>query len=115
MVEVALSSDLRVKILVLSPPLSPLPCVRYLSLEAVDENIGRIIEACDETDSILIVTADHGNSDNMLDKEGRVLTAHSMSKVPFIVTLDNIKLKDGKLADIAPTILKIMEIDNSSR
>ena len=81
------------------------------AMETSDECIGKIYNKIEEKHGVLLITADHGNSDNMLDKEGRVLTAHSMSKVPFIVTLDNIKLKDGKLADIAPTILKIMGID----
>ena len=46
----------------------------------------------------------------MLDSEGNIITSHSLSKVPFIITDKNIKLKDGKLSDIAPTILKILNI-----
>ena len=60
---------------------------------------------------ILIVTADHGNADYMLDSKGNVITSHSNSLVPFIVTDNKYKLKDGKLADIAPTILDIMNIE----
>ena len=47
----------------------------------------------------------------MIDKEGNVVTSHSTSLVPFIVTDNSLKLKDGKLADIAPTILDIMKIE----
>ena len=58
----------------------------------------------------MVITADHGNSDYMLDENDNVITSHSTSLVPFIITLDNYELKNGKLADIAPTILDIMGI-----
>ena len=80
------------------------------ALETVDVCLGKIINAINDKEGILIVTADHGNSDEMLDKEGNVLTSHSLNKVPFIINQKNIKLKNGKLADIAPTILKLMNL-----
>ena len=80
------------------------------ALETVDECLGKIINTINDKEGILIVTADHGNSDEMLDKEGNILTSHSLNKVPFIINQKNIKLKNGKLADIAPTILKLMNL-----
>ncbi len=80
------------------------------ALETVDECFGKILNIINSKDGTIIVTADHGNSDEMLDKEGNVLTSHSVNKVPFIINKKNIKLKNGKLADIAPTILKLMNL-----
>jgi len=59
----------------------------------------------------MLVTADHGNCEEMLDKDNNILTAHTTNKVPLIITNKNMELKDGKLADIAPTILKILTLD----
>ncbi len=58
---------------------------------------------------ILMITADHGNCEEMIDENGNILTSHTTNKVPFLIT-KNYKLKDGKLADIAPTILKLLNI-----
>ena len=80
------------------------------AVEVVDECVGKIYKKIKELNGLLLVTADHGNSDYMLDEEGNVVTSHSTSLVPFIITDKNIKLKDGKLADIAPTILDLMDI-----
>ena len=81
------------------------------AVEVVDECVGKIYNKVMELDGTLIVTADHGNSDYMLDDNDNVITSHSTSLVPFIVTADKYTLKNGKLADIAPTILDIMGID----
>lgn len=80
------------------------------ALETVDQCLSRIQEKIDELGGVLVVTADHGNSDVMLDEEEHVITSHSTSKVPFIVTKKDISLKDGKLGDIAPTLLTLMEL-----
>ena len=80
------------------------------AVEVVDECIGKLYKKTKELDMTLIVTADHGNSDYMLDENNNVITSHSTSKVPFIITDNSYKLKDGKLSDIAPTILDIMGI-----
>lgn len=77
------------------------------ALEAIDICLGKIIKKIKEINGNLIVTADHGNSDYMIDDEGNVVTSHSKSKVPFIIMKNGLKLKDGKLGDIAVTILKL--------
>lgn len=77
------------------------------ALECVDRCIGILYKNFNGT---MIITADHGNADYMLDDDNNIITSHSLSKVPFIVTKENIKLKDGKLSDIAPTILYLLGI-----
>ncbi|MDK2791635.1 MAG: 2,3-bisphosphoglycerate-independent phosphoglycerate mutase [Deferribacteres bacterium] len=83
--------------------------------KAVDNALGRVIKIADETNSVLIVTADHGNCEQMWDYENdQPHTAHTINPVHFIVYNYNCKLKshkDIKLADIAPTILDIMGIE----
>ena len=81
------------------------------AVEVVDECIGEIYNKALEVGATLVVTADHGNSDYMLDSEDNIITSHSTSLVPFIITDTKYKLKNGKLADIAPTILDIMGIE----
>ena len=81
------------------------------AVEVVDECVGMIYNKCLEQNYTLVVTADHGNSDYMLDENNNVITSHSTSLVPFIITDNNYTLKNGKLADIAPTILDIMNIE----
>lgn len=81
------------------------------AVEVVDECIGKIYKKIKNLDGTLIITADHGNCDYMLDDENHIITSHSLSKVPFIITNKNLKLKDGKLSDIAPTILSLLNIE----
>ena len=80
------------------------------AVETVDACMGRIVaEVAKHDDVVLVVTADHGNADCMFDETGKVNTAHTTNPVPFAVCEKGLKLKDGgKLADIAPTILRIM-------
>lgn len=80
------------------------------ALEVVDDCVGKILNIINNKNGILIVTADHGNSDEMIDKDGNVITSHSLNRVPFIINKRGIKLRNGKLADIAPTILKLMNL-----
>ena len=80
------------------------------ALESLDECLGKIYKKIEETNGIMFITADHGNSDTMLDENDNIITSHSLSKVPFIITDKNYKLEDGKLGDIAPTILSYMNI-----
>ena len=81
------------------------------AVETVDEQLGKIYNKINELDGMLIVTADHGNCEEMLDDDNNKLTAHTTNLVPFIVCNQNYKLIDGKLGDIAPTILKIMNLE----
>ncbi|HDT11115.1 MAG TPA: 2,3-bisphosphoglycerate-independent phosphoglycerate mutase, partial [bacterium] len=84
------------------------------AIEAVDECVGKILKKVDEEDRVLILTADHGNSEQMFDDVTNAPhTAHTVNKVPFVIYNYplNTPLKQGILADIAPTILKIMNIE----
>ena len=81
------------------------------ALETIDECIGKIYNKILELKGTMIITADHGNSDSMLDKNGSIITTHSLSKVPLIITDKKINLKNGLLSDIAPTILDILKIN----
>ncbi len=82
------------------------------AVEAVDECLGRVVEAVHGSGGALIVTADHGNADNMLEPDGSPNTAHSTNPVPFIVTAQGVGLDDGGiLADVAPTALDLLGID----
>lgn len=78
------------------------------AVETVDNCIGKIYNKLQEKNGILILTADHGNSDYMLDEQNQVVTSHSVYPVPFLITTNDYKLKDGKLADIAPTLLSLI-------
>jgi len=82
------------------------------AIEAVDNCIGEIILVAKENKYNILLTADHGNADKMLDENGNVFTAHSLNKVPIVISLldKNKTVSNGKLADIAPTILKIIGI-----
>ena len=82
------------------------------AVEAVDECVGKLYESAIKNGDILIITADHGNADIMLDKDGKVVTTHTTSLVPFVLCDKKYEPNDGKLADIAPTILKIMSLSN---
>lgn len=85
------------------------------AIEAVDLAIGKIESKVIEFGDNMFITADHGNAEVMVDEKGGPMTAHTCNKVPFIYISKNcesIKLKDnGKLADIAPTILNVMGLD----
>lgn len=84
------------------------------AIETVDKNIGRIYQKAEEIKATMIITADHGNCDIMLDDDNNVITSHTTSPVPFIITKKGIDLKDGKLADIAPTMLDLLNIEKPS-
>lgn len=81
------------------------------SLAVVDECLKEIVEAVDNNFYKMIVTADHGNCDEMLTKDGEVITTHSTNPVPFIIRDKHVSLKHkGDITQIAPTILKYMDI-----
>ncbi|MDD4569013.1 MAG: 2,3-bisphosphoglycerate-independent phosphoglycerate mutase [Tepidanaerobacteraceae bacterium] len=83
------------------------------AIEAVDECVGKVVKSMREKGGTLLLTADHGNAEQMLDyKTGEAYTAHTCNKVPLILISDkSYKLKPGKLADIAPTMLKLLGIE----
>ena len=82
------------------------------AVETVDACMGRIYDAVRSMpDTVLLITADHGNADCMVGADGKVNTAHTTNPVPFAVCRKGLVLQGGgKLADIAPTILEIMDI-----
>jgi 2,3-bisphosphoglycerate-independent phosphoglycerate mutase len=82
------------------------------AVEAVDACLGRVVAAVQGRGGACIVTADHGNADNMLEPDGSPNTAHSTNPVPFVVTVDGLELADGGiLADVAPTALLMLGIE----
>lgn len=81
------------------------------AVEATDECLGKVVEAVLAQGGICLITADHGNADMITDEMGRPHTAHTTNPVPFIVTKTGLKLREGGiLADIAPTMLELMNI-----
>ena len=82
------------------------------AVETVDACMGRIYDAVRSMpDTVLLITADHGNADKMVDDDGEPFTAHTTNPVPFCVVGYPCKLREGGvLADIAPTMLKIMDL-----
>ena len=82
------------------------------AVEAVDQCIGRTVEAILAKGGVAFITADHGNADKMKEPDGSPFTAHTTNPVPFIVAgLDCKMAESGVLADIAPTMLKAMGLD----
>ncbi len=84
------------------------------AVEAVDECIGKIVDKVREMNGVIFITADHGNAEQMIDpKDHSVFTAHTTNVVPFVaIGLDEgQKVEDGRLADLAPTILDVMGMD----
>lgn len=82
------------------------------AIEAVDACLGRVVEAVLGSGGACLITADHGNADNMLEPDGSPNTAHSLNPVPLVLTVPGPDLSDGGiLADVAPTILEALGID----
>jgi 2,3-bisphosphoglycerate-independent phosphoglycerate mutase len=80
------------------------------ALEAVDECLGKVVDLILEKGGTAIITADHGNSDEVVTLEGNPMTAHTTNPVPVIVTKQGVELRDGILADLAPTMLDLLKI-----
>lgn len=79
------------------------------AVEAVDTCVGRVVEAVKEMGGCVLLTADHGNADKMVDTDGEPFTAHTTNPVPFCVINHPCQLREGgRLADIAPTMLKVL-------
>jgi 2,3-bisphosphoglycerate-independent phosphoglycerate mutase len=83
------------------------------AVEAVDECVGKVVNAILSKNGKVIITADHGNADCMLDPEtDKVFTAHTTNPVPLVlIGAGDVELNRGKLADIAPTMLELMGLD----
>ncbi|QFF99956.1 2,3-bisphosphoglycerate-independent phosphoglycerate mutase [Psychrobacillus glaciei] len=82
------------------------------AIEAVDECLGKIVDAITSKGGYAIITADHGNSDEVTTLEGQPMTAHTTNPVPVIVTKKNVALRpNGILADLAPTMLHLLGIE----
>ena len=83
------------------------------AVETIDTCIGKVIEAVSNKKGVALITADHGNAEQMIDyKTGEPHTAHTTNPVPLIIFgLDSIKLSEGRLADLAPTMLDIMGLE----
>jgi 2,3-bisphosphoglycerate-independent phosphoglycerate mutase len=81
------------------------------AVEAVDEGLGEVLAAVRERGGACVVTADHGNAEVMLEPDGSANTAHSLSPVPLVVTIPGLRLRAGILADVAPTVLELLGIE----
>ncbi|MEA1945020.1 MAG: 2,3-bisphosphoglycerate-independent phosphoglycerate mutase, partial [Euryarchaeota archaeon] len=81
------------------------------AVETVDTCVGRVIDAVQRIGGSAIITADHGNAEEMTDEDGTPHTAHTTNPVPLILVTDQmVRIRNGKLADIAPTMLEILGI-----
>jgi 2,3-bisphosphoglycerate-independent phosphoglycerate mutase len=79
------------------------------AVETVDACLADVVRAVHDAGGACVITADHGNADNMLEPDGSPNTAHSLNPVPLIVTVDGVRLRDGGiLADVAPTVLELL-------
>lgn len=82
------------------------------AVEAVDENLGKVVNAVLAQDGVCLITADHGNAEVMKQEDGSPMTAHTTNPVPIIVTKKGITLReDGILADLIPTMLDLLAVE----
>jgi len=80
------------------------------AVEATDACLGRVVEAVERAGGACLITADHGNAEQMLEPDGSPNTAHSLNPVPLMVTVKGAQLRAGGgiLADVAPTVLELL-------
>ena len=82
------------------------------AIETIDEMIGKLYKKCMEDEYLFIITADHGNAEEMIDENCNVVTSHTTNLVPFIVTDKNLNIDNvNKLSDIAPFVLNYMNLN----
>lgn len=90
-----------------------------LAVEAVDDGVGRIVDAALAKNGAVLITADHGNCEQMVDEHGNPFTQHTLNRVPFLYVRKGVegqKLRDGgRIADVAPTMLKLLGIPRPSQ
>lgn len=88
------------------------------AVEAVDECLGRVVKALLDAGGAALITADHGNADQMYEPDGSPFTAHTTNPVPLLAVNcgDDVQLRDGgRLADLAPTMLKLLELSQPTQ
>ena len=82
------------------------------AVECVDRCLGEVVAAAEEMGYTLLVTADHGNADRMVEADGSTNTAHTTNLVPLVLVGKDLPLRaQGRLSDIAPTMLELMHIE----
>jgi 2,3-bisphosphoglycerate-independent phosphoglycerate mutase len=81
------------------------------AIETVDGCLADVVRAVHASGGACLITADHGNADHMLEPDGSPNTAHSLNPVPVIVTVPDVELGEGVLADVAPTVLRMLGIE----
>ena len=84
------------------------------AVSTVDECVNRVVEATSKMGGVSLITADHGNAERMSDANGEPFTAHTPNLVPFYIVGASVQLRDGRLADIAPTMLDLMGLEKPS-
>ena len=81
------------------------------AIEVVDECLGKVVDAILAKGGKAIITADHGNADEVITPEGTPMTAHTTNPVPVIITQEGIQVRDGGiLGDLAPTMLDLLGV-----
>ena len=84
------------------------------AVETVDQCVGRITDATLKMGGVILITADHGNADRIMQSDGSPDTAHTTNPVPLIVAGADVKLKEGRLCDLCPTMLELMGVPQPS-
>lgn len=82
------------------------------AVEAVDECVGKVVEALEAVGGVALITADHGNAEKLADEDGKPFTAHTTNIVPVVLTSNEYDLRDGGiLSDLAPTMLELLGVE----
>jgi len=85
------------------------------AIEAVDECLGEVVDKILDMNGYAIITADHGNSDQVLTDDDQPMTTHTTNPVPVIVTKEDVTLREtGRLGDLAPTLLDLLNVEQPS-